>query len=127
MTEDQRALLEAAEQSVAAAQVLLDNGFAGFAAARAYYAMFYVAEAFLEGEGESFSSHSGVIAAFGRDFAHQDRVPREFHRFILEAQELRHHGDYDAQATVTPEKATEQIGRARRFLDLGRQSMSPSG
>ena len=53
-------------------------------------------------------------------------MPRQFHRFILEAQELRHHGDYGAPRTVTPEKVAEQIERARQFLDLARQSMGPS-
>jgi uncharacterized protein (UPF0332 family) len=31
--------------------------------------MFYVAQAFLAGEGLSFSKHSAVIAAFGQHFA----------------------------------------------------------
>jgi len=59
-------LLLKARQSISAAQVLLHNGYSDYAAARAYYAMFYVAEAFLEGEGLSFSKHSAVISAFGR-------------------------------------------------------------
>ena len=54
MTEDQLDLLRKAGDSLAAARVLLEHGFSGYAAARAYYAMFYVAEAFLEGEGASF-------------------------------------------------------------------------
>ena len=48
MTEDQRELLEEARDSIAAARLLLDGGFPGYAASRAYYAMFYVAEALLE-------------------------------------------------------------------------------
>jgi hypothetical protein len=50
MTEDQRELLEEARDSIAAARLLLDGGFPGYAASRAYYAMFYVAEALLEDE-----------------------------------------------------------------------------
>jgi uncharacterized protein (UPF0332 family) len=41
--------------------------------------MFYVAEAFLEGEGLSFSSHSAVISAFGQYFARTGRIPTDFH------------------------------------------------
>jgi uncharacterized protein (UPF0332 family) len=37
--------------------------------------MFYIAEAFLEGKGLSFSKHSAVIAAFGREFAKTQLVP----------------------------------------------------
>jgi uncharacterized protein (UPF0332 family) len=45
--------------------------------------MFYIAEAFLEGEGMSFSRHSAVISAFGREFALQGKVPVQFHQFLI--------------------------------------------
>lgn len=82
----------------------------------AYYAMFYIAEAFLEGEGLSFSKHSAVIAAFGREFAKPQAVKAEFHRFLIEAQELRTTGDYGQLNAVTIAQATEQIDRAEQFL-----------
>jgi uncharacterized protein (UPF0332 family) len=116
MTEDQRELLEEARDSIAAAKLLLDGGFPGYAASRAYYAMFYVAEAFLEGEGLSFSRHSAAIAAFGQRYAKEGKVPVEFHRYLLEAQELRHSGDYGPRGTVSPEVGRQQIERAEQFL-----------
>ena len=88
MTEDQEELLLKAQQSLAAAQLLLGNDYTDFAASRAYYAMFYAAEALLEGDGLSFSSHSGVISAFGREFARTKRVPAQFHRYLIEAHNL---------------------------------------
>ncbi|MBD2306746.1 hypothetical protein H6G17_14655 [Chroococcidiopsis sp. FACHB-1243] len=42
-----------------------------------YYAMFYVALAFLGGEGMSFKNHKGVLAAFGRDIAQAGKVPED--------------------------------------------------
>ena len=69
MTDDQLELLKKARDSLSAATLLLDSGFPGYAASRAYFSMFYIAEAFLEGEGLSFSKHAAVIAAFGRHFA----------------------------------------------------------
>jgi uncharacterized protein (UPF0332 family) len=118
MTDDQLDLLQEARDSVSAAKLLLGGGYPGYAASRAYYAMFYVAEAFLEGEGMSFSKHSAVIAAFGQHFVRTGRVPVEFHRFLLEAQELRHAGDYGSRQAVTYEQAREQIARAEQFLAL---------
>ncbi len=56
MTPEQFDLLLKARQSVSAAKVLLDNGYSDYAASRAYYSMFYVAEAFLIGQEMSFSS-----------------------------------------------------------------------
>lgn len=79
MTEEQGELLLQARDSLEAAKWLMQGDYPGYAAARAYYAMFYIAEAFLEGDGLSFSKHSAVIAAFGREFAHPERVPVEFH------------------------------------------------
>jgi hypothetical protein len=70
MTSEQiERLLEKASRSIAASEDLLDGGYPDFAASRAYYATFYVAEALLLSRGLSFSSHAGVIAAFGKHFA----------------------------------------------------------
>lgn len=89
MTEDQRELIEEARDSVEAAEILLQNLYPGYAASRAYYAMFYLAQAFLEGEGLAFSRHSAVIAAFGQHFARTGRVPAHYHKYLIEAQALR--------------------------------------
>jgi uncharacterized protein (UPF0332 family) len=116
MTDEQRELLVAAHESLQAAELLLSNGYSGFAAARAYYAMFYVAEACLEGKGLAFSKHSAVIAAFGKEFAATERAPREFHRFLIEAMEDRQKGDYPAGQEISAETASTHISRAREVL-----------
>jgi uncharacterized protein (UPF0332 family) len=85
MTERQRNLLQKAHQKLAASKALLVQGFAEDAVLRAYYAMFFVAAAFLDTEGLAFSSHAAVIGEFGRVFAKSGRIPAEFHRFLLEA------------------------------------------
>ena len=87
--------------------------------------MFYVAEAFLEGEALHFSKHSAVIAAFGREFALTKRVPPEFHSYLIGAQEMRHAADYGPRKFVEPGEAREQIERAERFLELARQMIGP--
>lgn len=121
MNPDVRELLEEAHDSVAAAKTLLAGGYPGYAAARAYYAMFYVAEAFLETEGMAFSKHSAVHAAFGRYFAHPGRVPEELHRHLLDAFDTRLDGDYGPRHAVSPEKAAEQIRRAERFIQVAQE------
>jgi uncharacterized protein (UPF0332 family) len=118
MTEDQQDFLLQARDSLEAAKWLMKGDYPGYAAARAYYAMFYIAEAFLEGDGLSFSSHSAVIGAFGREFAHKKRVPVEFHRYLIEAQEVRNSGDYGERQAVNFDEAQEQIDRAETFLAL---------
>jgi uncharacterized protein (UPF0332 family) len=126
MTEDQKDLVQKAEESLSAAKVLFDSNFYGFAASRAYYAMFYVAQAFLEGDEVAFSKHSAVIGAFGRLFAQTGRVPAKFHRYLIEAQELRNLGDYTYCESVTEEQARDQIRKAEEFVDLGRRIVRPA-
>ncbi|MCL5103247.1 MAG: HEPN domain-containing protein [Armatimonadetes bacterium] len=125
MTQDERDLLLKAKESISAAKVLLDTGYPDFAASRAYYAMFYVAEAFLATEGLAFSKHAAVISAFGRDFANTERVPRELHAWIIEAQDWRHAADYGPRQYVEPEVAKLQIERAERFLAVGELFIGP--
>ena len=119
MNIEQEALLVKATRSLEAARVLLQTGFPEFAASRAYYTMFYVAEAFLEGEGLSYSKHSAVISAFGQQFARTNRVPTELHRILIEAEQIRRRGDYQNQLTISEDQAFEMIEQAQQFLSVG--------
>jgi uncharacterized protein (UPF0332 family) len=94
-----------------------------FAVSRAYYAMFYIAEAFLLSEGLSFSKHSGVIGKFGEIFAKTARVPKEYHRYLIQAEEARTKADYDATSVASPEEAHIQIERAQAFLLLAQSCL----
>jgi len=114
----QQELLERARESLDAARLLFDAGHHGFAASRAYYAMFYVAEAFLAGKGLSFSKHSAVHAAFGEHFSKTGLVPKEFHGYLIKGMETRHTGDYDCPDHVAPDEAQLQISRAEQFIAL---------
>lgn len=118
MTPDQLNLLLKARQSLWAARFILGGEYPDYAASRAYYAMFYIAEAFLEGEGLSFSKHSAVISAFGREFARTGRVPVKFHQFLIRSQELRNAGDYGEMNAVTANQAADSIAQAEEFLEL---------
>lgn len=118
MKPEQIALLRKAAESLRAAELLATNELFDLAASRAYYTMFYVAEAFLLNEGLTFSSHAAVISAFGRDFARTGRVPVEFHRYLIDAQDLRNQGDYDIDSAITEAEANQLIAQAEQFLEL---------
>jgi uncharacterized protein (UPF0332 family) len=122
---EQEALLKKAKASLEGARLLSSQRFYDFAVSRAYYAMFYVAEAFLLGEGLAFSKHSAVIAAFGQRFAKTARVPQEFHRYLIEGEASRNVGDYDTGPGLSEKDATEQIRRAEEFLNLAERSIGP--
>ena len=112
-------LMNAAEDSIAGAKVLHQNGHFGFAASRAYYAMFYAASAALLTKGLTFSRHSGVVSAFGHHFARAGILPQELHTTFREALTLRHLGDYSMEP-FAESTAAGQLENARRFVDAVR-------
>ena len=65
MKSESKKLLVKAGRALRAAGLLLRDGAPDFAAGRAYYAMFYAAEAALAEKDLEFRKHSGVHAAFG--------------------------------------------------------------
>jgi uncharacterized protein (UPF0332 family) len=126
MNDDVQDLLGKSEQSIGAATLLLKDGYVDFAASRAYYAMFYAVEALLLNRDMTFSKHSAVIAAFGKEFAKTGLVDARFHRSILHAFDLRNSGDYGSIHSVSEEKAQqviaeaiEMLGEIRRILSNG--------
>jgi uncharacterized protein (UPF0332 family) len=113
-----QAFLDKSRDSVLAAELLVREGYFDFAAGRAYYAIFYAAEALLLERGQSYSSHSAVIAAFGKEFAKTGALDSKFHRYLLDAQDFRNVGDYDVGgASLTKEQAQETIRWAKEFLE----------
>jgi uncharacterized protein (UPF0332 family) len=117
MTEQQSALVEKAKESLQAARLLHEHEQYSFAASRAYYTMFYLAEAMLLGDGLAFSKHSAVHAAFGERYAKTGRVPTGLHRYLIEGMETRHLADYST-TPVAAEEAAQQIARAEEFLEV---------
>ncbi|HXG64192.1 MAG TPA: HEPN domain-containing protein, partial [Blastocatellia bacterium] len=125
MTTEQALLLRKSQDSLQAARLLADKGFWDFSVSRAYYTMFYVAQALLLGEGLTFSKHSAVIAAFGQYFAKTGRVPVEFHRYLIEAEQSRNVGDYDIGPGLSKDEAEQQLTRAEQFIKLAENLMGP--
>jgi uncharacterized protein (UPF0332 family) len=124
VTAKQAELLDKAEGSLDAARVLVAVGHHGYAAARAYCAMYYVSEALLLSEGLAFSKHSAVVSAVGAHFAKTGRIPKVFHRELIEAMDVRHEADYDTRDAVTEEQAMERIARAEEFLRFVRDMLT---
>jgi len=125
LTKEQSALLKKAQDSIRGAKLLASDNLNDFAVSRAYYAMFYIAEAFLLGMGLSFSKHSAVISAFGNKFTKTKIIPDKFHRYLIEGQEQRNISDYQSELSLTVSQVTEQINRAEQFLELAFQHLGP--
>ena len=124
MTPEQQALLDKAQRSLEAAQGLIQQGFYDFAVSRAYHAMFYIAEALLDQEGLSFSSHAAVISAFGQHLARPGKISTEFHRQLIDAQAQRTRADYDPQPDLSQLDAETLVYQAQAFLATALQNLT---
>ena len=112
------ALILKAQRYLKSARLLLENDDYASCVSRSYYAMFYCAQAALLTEGQTFSSHKGVISAFGRQFVKTGTFPREFGRELNRAFEKRQLGDYEAALVVSDEDAEEMLTSAREFCSV---------
>lgn len=109
-------LLNLADESHDVANSLMDMGHARFSAAQTYYTIFYLAQAMLLSKGSTFSSHSAVVAAYGKEFAKTKLLDPKFHRYIIDAQKLRQTGHYGEEGEeVTDEEARESFQWAEEF------------
>ena len=105
MTADRPAELERSYQELAAARLLVENGFPAQAISRAYYAAFYAAELALLRLGETRSKHAGVIAAFGRLLVTDRGLDPQVGRLLRSLFERRSRADYEAGTVPTDEGA----------------------
>jgi len=112
-----KVLLDKAAESIAAADLLLRDGYADFSVSRSYYAMFYSVEALLLAQDLSFSKHSAVISAFGKNFIKTGLFDAKFHQYILDAFDLRNIGDYGTMHSISQDKAAELIRNARELRE----------
>jgi uncharacterized protein (UPF0332 family) len=123
------ALLDKAERSFGAAKRLLDAGDTDFAASRAYYGYFYIAEALLLSKGLSFSRHGQVISQYGVHFARSEVLDRRFHKFLDDAFALRQLADYSTDPSLEPDTIRGLIEEGEFFLRDAREFLArlPSG
>ncbi len=123
MKTETRKLLDKASHALHAAELLLRGGETDFAAGRAYYAMFYTAQALLLEKGLRFSKHTAVRSAYGQEFAKTKLLPPKFHRWLIDAFDERIRGDYATGHPITREVVDEMMAQAREFLEAAHGSL----
>jgi len=127
VTDEAAKLLAKSERALRAGETLLQAGDAEAAVGRAYYAMFYAAEALLNEKGLRFRKHAGVHSAFAEHFVKTGLLDGRYHRWLLAAFNKRITGDYGIEIELTSEdsslligQASEFVGAAKEFLEKGR-------
>jgi uncharacterized protein (UPF0332 family) len=114
-------LLDKAGRAIEAARVLLRENSSDFAAGRAYYGMFYVAEALLNESGQHFRKHSAVHAAYGEQFAKTAILDPKYHRWLLDGSDKRLLGDYEVEVALDRDDVEKMITQAKEFLEVARR------
>ena len=109
--------LRRARTSLQAAETLTERGLYEDAVSRAYYAMFYAANALLVRDGlDVGGKHSAVVSAFGREYAKTGRVDPRYHRQLIQGFEWRQKADYDVYWYVAEETARARVQDARDLI-----------
>ena len=109
--------IEKSKENIKAAELLSSEGFFAIANTRAYYAMFYATQALLETVNLSFSKHSAVIAAFGKEFVKTKKLDPKLHQYLISAQASRQTGDYETGVYMTQDEAERVISWAKEFFE----------
>src|SRR5208282_3003890 len=86
------------------------------AAGKAYYAMFYAAQALLKAHGIEVVKHSAVASMLGRHFAKSGRFDPKFHRMFLNACRVREVADYGIFEEVVEPTANLTLDEGRSFV-----------
>ena len=121
MKDSTQQLFARAIDTIEAAEILLTNGKTDIAAGRAYYAMFYVAEALLNEKGFQFGKHSNVLSAYGQHFAKTKVLDPKYHRWLITAFDQRQVGDYAFDPNVQSNVVVEMIQQAQEFLGAAKK------
>ena len=123
MKEYTQKLMNKAVDTIEGAEILLKSNKFDIAAGRAYYAMFYIAEALLNEKELRFSKHSGVHAAYGENYAKTKELDPKFHRWLLDAFDKRLAGDYGVEANIGRDIAVGTILQAKEFLHAAQRHL----
>jgi len=111
-------LIDKGNRSLGAAKKLQESGYFDFAVSRTYYAIFYLSEALLFERGKTFSKHAAVISAVYDEFIRSDELPKEFHRVLHRAFDLRQQGDYLSSMMITKEIAEKLIMEVEQQMNV---------
>jgi uncharacterized protein (UPF0332 family) len=117
-----------AQQMLQVADHNLADGFYASAINRAYYAIFYAANALLATKGLSRSKHSAVIATFRQHFVKPGLIQDEYSDIYGRVMDDRHEADYDiVESTVGQAQAQTDLEDARRFVERVEHHLKQEG
>ena len=110
--------LDAANEKLTSAKLLLDAKLYKDSVGRAYYAIFSAVRAILAIRQIDFSKHAGVIAYFQKEFIKTEVFDKKYSKYLQQAFQIRNSCDYDDFFIVSKQDAEEQYIRATEMLTV---------
>ncbi|MBD2149475.1 HEPN domain-containing protein [Pseudanabaena sp. FACHB-1277] len=109
-------LLILSSEDVDTAEFLYKNNLYRPCVSRAYYAMYYIAQALLLSEGIETSTHRGVIKLINLHFVKTGRLAPDISKLLGDTHDLRQSGDYETDFVANQEVADQAIADAKTFI-----------
>lgn len=116
--------MDKAREALADAQDALRQGKLANAANRSYYAFFHAVRALFALEARDFRKHSGVIAAFQKDYVKTGVLPVALEKQLQSAFNLRTQSDYRDFYVLSREKVAAQVADAEQFVETLNRHLS---
>lgn len=108
--------LERANESIKAAELMLENEMYIPAMNRIYYSMFYAVQALLILKENAFSKHGQVKGFFNKVFIKTGVFPKEFGKLFNTVFEYRQKFDYVDLIIPEEELISDYINKAKIFI-----------
>jgi uncharacterized protein (UPF0332 family) len=124
MKDSTQQLMLNAEETLNAAEILFREEYLRDAVNRAYYAIFYVAEALLNEKDLRYAKHGTVHGAFAQHFIKTKIFDEKHHRLLTGAFRRRMLGDYDEAVQFQSEEVKETITEAWDFLQAAKDYLT---
>lgn len=126
-TTEIQSYLNRAQQDLLAAEQILQDGFYHVTVTRAYYAMFYAAQALLISRSVRRHRHAGVLSAFSEHFIKTELIETEYAKILANAFNARLGSDYDVMYSVDPATAKGVLQDAQKFIDRVKDHLDQMG
>ena len=127
MKESTQQLMLNAEETLRAAEVLFKEEYLRDAINRAYYAVFYVAEALLNEKDLRYSKHGTVHGAFAQHFVKTKIFDDKYHKLLTGAFRRRMLGDYEEVTRFNSDEVMRIIEQAWDFLGVAKNYLASQG
>jgi uncharacterized protein (UPF0332 family) len=124
MKESTQQLMLNAEETLHAAEVLFKEEYLRDAVNRAYYAIFYIAEALLNEKDLRYSKHGTVHGAFAQHYVKTKIFDEKYHKLLTSSFRRRMLGDYDEVTRFDSGEVGQILEQAGDFLDIAKNYLA---